>query len=299
MPANFNNMVIDGSAVFRLVRARTPPWDVDRMNAQAAANAYETAVVNELRRIQGNAAGGGGILLQHLAPVPQGHIRIVPVSNPRDTGALAASMMAATERGMPIAGTTAASTNLFLSGTGPGIGTGAGSRVAILYNPGDWTFLNTMIAATGAADEVLFHELFHAHRYARGRSSLVRTGDNYDEVEEFSAVMLTDIYASARGSMLLRGSHHFGADDRRAAFVDFPLDEGAESISARMAARYRDRLESLFWTDPGLYGQFARLTTRFNPLRDHLHPPPLVVHGAVTPPDPYAVFQTTLPGRRR
>jgi hypothetical protein len=85
-------------------------------------------------------------------------------------------------------------------------GTGKGSGVHIYYSP------NVDDDQTGhAPDERLLHELVHALRIMQGRRNTVPTEDtvrNYDNEEEFLAIVVTNVYISAKGKSKLRADHH-------------------------------------------------------------------------------------------
>src|SRR4051794_14239875 len=55
-------------------------------------------------------------------------------------------------------------------------------------------------------DEVLLHELVHGLRDMRGQHSITAMSDGYDTVEEFMAILVSNIYASEVGRPL-RGGH--------------------------------------------------------------------------------------------
>jgi hypothetical protein len=57
------------------------------------------------------------------------------------------------------------------------------------------------------ADEVLFHELIHGLRLMVGIDAQKNAVENYDNEEEFIAVVLTNIYLAEKRQQDLRGSH--------------------------------------------------------------------------------------------
>src|SRR5947208_506298 len=76
-------------------------------------------------------------------------------------------------------------------------GTGGGSSVHVHFSP-DVTFTGT---AGSAGDEILFHEMCHSIRQMQGEFEARPTGDidrGYDNVEEFFAVLISNIYASEK-----------------------------------------------------------------------------------------------------
>jgi hypothetical protein len=57
-------------------------------------------------------------------------------------------------------------------------------------------------------DESLVHELVHAFRDAQGKHNPVPTKNRrYDTVEEFLAVVITNVYISSKGDHWLRADH--------------------------------------------------------------------------------------------
>jgi hypothetical protein len=92
---------------------------------------------------------------------------------------------------------------------GDNAGTGQGTNSKIVFSPGPFA-KNGMCAVDGAgrdADEILFHELAHAMRYATGqRKSCFQTPFGYTDYEEFVAVLLTNVYSSET-SRPLRKDH--------------------------------------------------------------------------------------------
>jgi NleD-like pathogen effector protein (putative zinc metallopeptidase) len=85
-------------------------------------------------------------------------------------------------------------------------GTGIGSDALIEFTPG--AFQGPDMRLPGQApDEVLFHELVHASRIMRGvyRSDFVNK--EYDEYEEYVAIVVANIYLSEKGQWTLKGDH--------------------------------------------------------------------------------------------
>jgi hypothetical protein len=117
---------------------------------------------------------------------------------------------AATANGMPILSTKGKPTG------GSGLGTGSNAIVKFspsLWHP--WPFgkgpVQRFTPATGPGsfpDEVLFHELVHACRDMRGVSYSIAVNRDYDNEEEYIAVVLTNIYLSNKRQTRLRANHH-------------------------------------------------------------------------------------------
>jgi len=108
------------------------------------------------------------------------------------------SWIAATRRGAPLWNDGA---------RGPEAGTGAGTNCEIRYTPSMWH------AGDGqgkAPDEVLFHELVHASRDMRGVAYEGPVNRNYDNTEEYIAIILQNMYLSEKGQDVFRGGHTRG-----------------------------------------------------------------------------------------
>jgi hypothetical protein len=88
---------------------------------------------------------------------------------------------------------------------GDNLGTGKGTNSKIVFSPGPFA-KNGMCSVEGAgrdADEILFHEITHAMRYAAGqRNSCFTTPLGYRDYEEFVAVLFTNVYSSETGRSL-------------------------------------------------------------------------------------------------
>jgi hypothetical protein len=72
------------------------------------------------------------------------------------------------------------------------------------------------------SDEVLLHELVHSLRHLTGLSSIQPMGDGFDSVEEFMAILVSNIFAS-EVDRPLRGGHHAVLALQGRAFT-LPLD---------------------------------------------------------------------------
>ena len=88
---------------------------------------------------------------------------------------------------------------------GDNLGTGHGTSSKIVFSPGPFAKTGTC-SVTGAgrdADEILFHEITHAMRYATGqRNACFEVPFGYRDYEEFVAVVLTKVYSSETGRSL-------------------------------------------------------------------------------------------------
>ncbi len=105
------------------------------------------------------------------------------------------------------------------------------------------------------ADEVLLHELFHKARQAAGKACVLKTFNEWDNREEFYAILVTNICRSERGSALLRGSHR-------------PRFEMLQDDAATVAQRHNIDLFVLKEDMPVLWKKLAAVPGRFNPVRE-------------------------------
>jgi hypothetical protein len=105
------------------------------------------------------------------------------------------------------------------------------------------------------ADEVLLHELFHKTRQAAGKACTLNTSNEWDNREEFYAIMVTNILRSERGAALLRGSHRPKFDPLLMDEVDF-------------AKQYLMALFDLKKEMQRLWLRLATVPGRFNPIRE-------------------------------
>jgi hypothetical protein len=146
-----------------------------------------------------------------------------------------------------------------------GTGTGGGTDVDLHFSP------ELFAAGTGPSsqpDEVLFHEMLHALREMQGEFDQVPTGPQdklYDNVEEFLAILMTNIYVSEKSPTLavLRKDHH-----------GTQVLPAAESTSDGFLL---NNLENLFWIRtlyPQEMGYFLAVASNvmatFNPLKEYV-----------------------------
>jgi hypothetical protein len=148
-------------------------------------------------------------------------------------------------------------------------GTGKGSDVSISFDPDDGGCFDDHTLPSSGYDEMLMHELVHALRQAQGLVNHVPTQDyKYDNVEEFLAIVVTNVYISAKGS------HRFRADHMGATRLPPALSTSAgfihDSHNFLMLNKFRRT-----WLET--FAQLAQVKTHFNPFREILHYPPNAV----------------------
>jgi hypothetical protein len=104
-----------------------------------------------------------------------------------------------------------------------------------------------------------------------GQEKLIQfseTNKQYDDVEEFYAILLTNIYMSQRGKTQFRKDHHGGDALGRVApgGPDWSTPDGflSDRTVRRWVSEFCEREES------DLAGKLRQVATRFNPIREYL-----------------------------
>ena len=94
----------------------------------------------------------------------------------------------------------------WLDGAGrPVIGSGAGTHAEIRYTP---RMYHPSDGPGQAPDEVLFHELVHASREMKGVFFRMPAGNGYEDLEEYIAIILCNIYLSEKRQEVFVGNHN-------------------------------------------------------------------------------------------
>ncbi|WP_395664614.1 M91 family zinc metallopeptidase [Methylocella sp.] len=153
----------------------------------------------------------------------------------------------------------------FRSGGRRRVGTGRGTNSLIRYTPQLW---GPGRAANSKADAdqpdvVIFHELVHAARQARGLQEPNAPGDDYrdyDNFEEYVAIVVTNIYMSERNLAGLLGGHDDEPLRRPEKFLD---------NDQRLTPSPRELMRRLKTTQREFYDDLAAVPARFNPVREH------------------------------
>ena len=142
------------------------------------------------------------------------------------------------------------------------VGTGKGSDVIISFNPAS---IITKKVFDRSPDAVLFHELVHALRIFHGVRNPIPTNDyKWMNEEEWLAVLLTNIYMSAGGSIRLRGG--YGDYDQRL--------EPPENTSTGFLTNENVKILNNIWRYWGpVMTDFAFvIVAPFNPIREYMKP---------------------------
>jgi hypothetical protein len=176
--------------------------------------------------------------------------------------------------------------------TQPLKGTGGGSSVEIGFTPGMFSHQE---AAGAAPDEVLAHELTHSYRQLRGNCTMTGVGckiykgpaghavaawsENYPNLEEFFAVLVANIYISAKNAgerlrieyfvKIANGQMKYGtAPDSGARNQQGALKQGNTASEAFVLEHY-GRVTQLYQEETGLARAIAKVQCPFNPFRDY------------------------------
>lgn len=136
---------------------------------------------------------------------------------------------------------------------------GRGAGATIDYYPWEWHQIGG--GQPGAArDEILLHELVHAYMIQRGLSSIrnlqraryARRVRRFDIVDDFFAIMITNVYSSECGRQIRRDHRGFR-----------PLNRNAMSVISD--ARFQPMFDALARADPALVDSLRAIDTPFNP----------------------------------
>jgi hypothetical protein len=136
-------------------------------------------------------------------------------------------------------------------------GRGAGSTID--YYPWEWHQIGGGLPGA-ARDEILLHELVHAFMIQRGISSIrnlqraryARRLRRFDIVDDFFAIMITNVYSSECGRFIRRDHHGFR-----------PLNRNAMSIITD--PRLGQLFDALARAAPDLVAGLRAIDTPFNP----------------------------------
>ena len=152
-------------------------------------------------------------------------------------------------------------------------GDGGGSDVVVNFTPGMWV-KSDVTAAFGAAnaagpgvskEEILLHEMIHGMRQMSGTARCAAVPDNpgMDTVEEFMAIVISNVYHSELHLPGLRADHKGFlplspdlADPHK--FVDKDKDKATSNYQ---------RLQQLKREHPTLCDNLKRVQANFNPFQ--------------------------------
>jgi hypothetical protein len=170
-----------------------------------------------------------------------------------------------------------------------GLGTGRGTDAEMHYMPSkiqedgevplcprDGTSSGPCRLGRGHAarmpDNVLVHELVHALRYMRGVLNMVPTLDKeYDNEEEFFAILVANIYMSETGRTLFLASHH----SYDALPAELSTSEGflGKAVSPPSNSHMENRrlVHKFVWQCYSLCSLlYGKVSAAFNPIREYM-----------------------------
>lgn len=142
-----------------------------------------------------------------------------------------------------------------------GVGTGRGSETYVDYHPATWRQREKNMGGIGVGAgpaEILFHEMTHAYRMQRGLSvdDPVPNYPQFDDVEEFYAILAANVYRSERGFTHLR-TDHWGFK-KQGAYLSYP---------AFFYDEFRDLINKWFADDRAFCLAMADVDAKFNPFQ--------------------------------
>jgi hypothetical protein len=141
-------------------------------------------------------------------------------------------------------------------------GTGKGADVQLKFSPDEHHKSKCDKAGPGSAtDEVLHHEMVHALRVMQGKRNMIPTKDpDYENDEEFLAIVATNVYISAKSGTQFR-AHHRGY-----AALQPPLNTSSGFLSDQdnfdLMNIYRLSWDGIF------LGLSMVVSAKFNPFRE-------------------------------
>jgi len=143
----------------------------------------------------------------------------------------------------------------------PLMGTGKGSNSRIYFSPDK---SGSPGGAFGSQpDEVLLHEMVHALREMQGKANAIPTEGsrlrNYDNEEEFLAVVVTNVYMSGNNKSQLRADHHGHT----------PLDRSLSTSAGFLTDPGNLRLMNIYkliWQPA--FSMLHTVSATFNPFRE-------------------------------
>lgn len=110
-----------------------------------------------------------------------------------------------------------------------------------------------------APDDVLIHELFHTARAMQGLSYFEITNDSYDDLEEFFAVMVSNVFLSETGR-----NHRLRAGHVPSLIVKLGM------TSKDFWMKYDHRIIKLKKQNPMFFNLMAQVNCQFNPFREEV-----------------------------
>jgi hypothetical protein len=151
----------------------------------------------------------------------------------------------------------------------PRIGTGIGSDCEIRFSPEMWGYGGS--CGTGGQPgarpgEILFHEMVHAYRQMAGHSfslPTIGTRRRYDNVEEFIAILLTNLFATD-------STNHMASGKLRASHWGFDALAAPQAHQWSFNKANRTILDALLLEEPILVAAIKDAPCSFHPIKEYL-----------------------------
>ncbi len=146
------------------------------------------------------------------------------------------------------------------------VATGGGSNTLLYFTPGEWGKSGCDSGCVASApDEVFLHELVHAQRDMQGVANPVPTLDaNYKNEEEFLAIVVANVYISAKGGTQFRATY------RTCQALWSPLNTSKGFVDDRNNSWLLTQHAFSEWRP--VFGALASLKApKFNPFREFVN----------------------------
>jgi hypothetical protein len=217
---------------------------------------YERAVIQNLETIIGTQTGLA--VLNGIGNCRHATMFIRPYHATAAFGALNATATPTDVTAATLRDTTALDQygNLPAAGERRIVGTGTGSDSIVNYTPGIFATATSGAGPGGMADEILLHEMVHGLRQMMGRWVRERVNGNpgMDNHEEFTAIVISNVYRSERGIPRSRRDHH--------GYVPLAGDVTNPAIFRTTFSQYLSYMDIEM---PGVCALPRRATCSFNP----------------------------------
>jgi Effector protein len=141
------------------------------------------------------------------------------------------------------------------------IGTGRGVNPVIYYSPEMYVGNSKPPGPGNDPDEVLYHELMHASRYVAGIERNQPVNQGYENLKEYMAIVITNIYLSNKNRTEFVGDHNNGTLKDPEHFLD--NTQGVDLPPRNLVELFR-------LDHPAFYRQLSWVSqARFNPVAQY------------------------------
>ena len=143
------------------------------------------------------------------------------------------------------------------------VGTGSGSDTVVAFSPEMWTVDGSNPLGTGpgiSANEILVHEMTHGFRQMAGKLICNATPDQagYDTSEEFTAILVSNMYRSEMKMAGLRQDHW--------GFQKLPVDQEDPATFLKVGAN-KARASQFYSEHREFGGNLKKVSAPFNPIK--------------------------------